>query len=73
MAFGLTNPTTFLLMPAGSFVVPMHSLAYVSGVMYQLCGIFSVNISRALVLLTYLITVMLLGITTHCHDGLRRP
>jgi hypothetical protein len=51
LAIGLTSPTTGS--PTVKDVVPdlsfdsLLSLSYVTGVMYQLCGIFSVSVFRA--------------------------
>jgi hypothetical protein len=58
LLLGLTNPATQLKSSVALFegnavigvefpIVGINSIPYVSGVMYQLCGIFSVRISPA--------------------------
>jgi hypothetical protein len=74
LAYGLADPTTALAVSdIARLYGSMSSLRYISGTLYQLCGIFSVSILRARTVLSYLTTIMFPGITSYAHDSIRWP
>jgi hypothetical protein len=69
LAFGLTNPTTVTLFGGSN---SLGSLAYITGVMYQVCGILSVlSVFRSQALSSSLTNNIFLGVTPHTHDCIR--
>jgi hypothetical protein len=57
LLLGLINPTTLLVIPVtreliGRTTAGINSISYIIGMMYQLCGIFSVRIIPAFTDLT---------------------